>query len=265
MNIGLIGFGAINQDIYKYFLRNNNFNVNFKKILVRNFENYVKHDLSIITDSPEDFLNEKLDYVIECAGHESVFSFGEKVLKNKSNLMITSTGALTDDNLLNKLLLLSKKYNKKIIIPSAGIGAIDILSASSIGVLKEVNIVIRKNAEAWEGTIAEHQYDLKTYNNNLVLFSGTVREGAKLYPQNVNISATVALAGIGLDKTHLKIISDSSIETHVISINVKGDFGEFSFEENVIPSHENQKTGKIVSLAIIKTLKNLNSNLVIGL
>ena len=50
MNIGLIGFGAINQDIYKYFLRNNNFNVNFKKILVRNFENYVKHDLSIITE-----------------------------------------------------------------------------------------------------------------------------------------------------------------------------------------------------------------------
>ena len=265
MKIGLIGFGAINQDIYKYFIKNNHSNIKFKKILVRNIKNYNQYDLNIITNSAEDFFKEKFDYVIESAGHESIFSFGEKVLKNKSNLIITSTGALTDDNLLNNLLLCSKKYNKKLIIPSAGIGALDILSASSVGNLKEVNMIIRKNAEAWEGTIAENHFDLKAYNKNLVLFSGTVREGAKLYPQNVNISATVALASIGLDKTHLKIISDSSINTHIISINVKGDFGEFNFEENVIPSQDNQKTGLIVSLAIIKTIKNLNSNLIIGL
>ena len=265
MNIGLIGFGAISQNIYKYFIKNHNSNINFKKILVRNINVYTKFNLKSITDNPEEFFKEKLDYVIECASHESVFSFGAEVLKNKSNLMITSTGALTNDTLFNNLLLLSKKYNKRIIIPSAGIGALDILSASSIGMLKEVNMVIRKNAEAWLGTVAENQFDLKAYNNNLVLFSGTVREGAKLYPQNVNISATVALAGIGLDRTNLKIISDSSINTHIISINAKGDFGEFNFEENVIPSEENQKSGKIVSLAIIKTLKNLDSNLVIGL
>ena len=96
------------------------------------------------------------------------------------------------------------------------------------------------------------------------MFSGTVREGAKLYPQNVNISATVALSGLGLDKTNLKIISDSSIDTHIISVNAKGDFGEFNFEENVIPYEENQKTEKIVSLAIIKSIQNLSTNLVIG-
>jgi len=265
MNVGLIGFGAISQNIYKYFVNNQNSNINFKTILVRNIKNYAKYDLNIITDNPEQFFNKNLDYVIECAGHESVFSFGAKVLKNKSNLMITSTGALTNDNLFSNLLLLSKKYNKKIIIPSAGIGALDMLSASSIGVLKEVNMVIRKNTEAWIGTVAENKFDLTTYNDNLILFTGTVREGAKLYPQNVNISASVALAGIGLDKTNLKIISDSSINTHIISINAKGDFGEFNFEENVIPSEENEKTGKIVSLAIIKTLKNLTSNLIIGL
>ena len=162
------------------------------------------------------------------------------------------------------LISLSKKYNKKIIIPSAGIGALDILTASSYGKLNEVNITVRKNAEAWFGTIAENKFDLKTYNDNLILFSGTVREGAKLYPENVNISATVALSGLGLDKTNLKIISDSSIKTHIISVNAKGDFGEFNFEENVIPYEENQKTGKIVSLAIIKSITNLSSNFVIG-
>ena len=48
---------------------------------------------------------------------------------------------------LKKLISLSKKHNSKIIIPSAGIGALDILTASSYGKLDEVNITVRKNTE----------------------------------------------------------------------------------------------------------------------
>ena len=263
MKIGLLGFGAINQKVYQYFSKINT-NIRFKKILVRNAKkyNYLNNDL--ITDVPDIFFEERFDYVLEGAGHDALFSYGPQVLKNQSNILITSTGALTNDSFFEKLILLSTKYNSKIMIPSAGIGALDILTASSYGKLNEVNITVRKNTEAWFGTIAEKKFDLKTYDENLILFSGTVREGAKLYPQNVNISATVALSGLGLDKTNLKIISDSSIKTHIITVNAKGDFGEFNFEENVIPYEENQKTGKIVSLAIIKSIQNLSSNFVLG-
>ena len=263
MNIGLLGFGAISQKVYQYFSKINT-NIRFKKILVRNAKKYKGLNNNLITDVPDIFFKEKFDYVLEGAGHDALFSHGPQVLKNKSNLLITSTGALTDDSFFEKLIELSTKHNSKIMIPSAGIGALDILTASSYGKLIEVNITVRKNTEAWFGTIAEKKFDLKTYDENLILFSGTVREGAKLYPQNVNISATVALSGLGLDKTNLKIISDSSIKTHIITVNAKGDFGEFNFEENVIPYEENQKTGKIVSLAIIKSIQNLSSNFVIG-
>ena len=263
MNIGLLGFGAISQKVYQYFSKINT-NIRFKKILVRNAKKYKGLNNNLITDVPDIFFKEKFDYVLEGAGHDALFSHGPQVLKNKSNLLITSTGALTDDSFFEKLISLSTKHSTKIMIPSAGIGALDILTASSYGKLNEVNITVRKNTEAWFGTIAEKKFDLKTYDENLILFSGTVREGAKLYPQNVNISATVALSGLGLDKTNLKIISDSSIKTHIITVNAKGDFGEFNFEENVIPYEENQKTGKIVSLAIIKSIQNLSSNFVIG-
>ncbi len=263
MNIGLLGFGAISQKVYQYFSTIDT-DIKFKKILVRDAEKYSHLNNDLITDVPDIFLEESFDYVLEGAGHEALFSYGPEILKNQSNLLITSTGALTNDVFFQNLISLSKIHNSKIIIPSAGIGALDILTASSYGKLHEVNITVRKNTEAWFGTIAENRFDLKTYDDNLILFSGTVREGAKLYPQNVNISATVALSGLGLDKTNLKIISDSSIKTHIISVNAKGDFGEFNFEENVIPYEENQKTGKIVSLAIIKSIKNLSSNFVIG-
>ena len=37
---------------------------------------------------------------------------------------------------------------------------------------------------------------------------------------------------------------------HIISVNAKGDFGEFNFEENVIPYEQNQKTGRSCHLQL---------------
>ena len=73
------------------------------------------------------------------------------------------------------------------------------------------------------------------------------------------------MSGLGLDKTNLKIISDSSIDTHIISVTAKGDFGEFNFEENVIPYEENQKTGIVHTRQLSRYIQNLNANLVIGI
>ncbi len=264
INVGIFGFGAIGQYIYNHILRNKNLNITCKKVLVRNIRKYNSLNIQEITDDIEVFFLDNLDYVIECAGHQSVFDHGETVLKKGSNFIITSIGSLTNETLLNKLDQTSRKYKKQIIIPSAGIGSLDILSAASQGELKEVEMIVRKSSGSWYGTIAEKDFNLKKPNNDLLLFDGSVKDGAKLYPQNVNISAAVAFAGVGLEKTKLKIISDSSINSHIISIKAKGDFGEYFFEENVVPSPENEKTGKIVSLALIKTLKNLTSNFIIG-
>ena len=264
INIGIFGFGAIGQYLFRYIKENKNLNISCKKILVKNISKYQSLNLEEITDDIERFFLDKIDYVVECAGHQSVIEHGQKVLKNGSHFIITSIGSLTDESLLKKLRELSVKYSKQIIIPSAGIGSLDILSAASQGQLTEVEMTVRKSSGSWIGTIAEDQFNLNKYNKDLLLFEGSVKEGAKLYPQNVNIAAAVAFAGIGLDKTKLKIYSDSSISTHIISIKAKGDFGEYSFTENVAPSDENEKTGKIVSLALIKTLKNLTSNFIVG-
>ena len=264
INIGIFGFGAIGQSLFRYIKKNKHLNILCKKVLVRNISKYKSLNVPEITDDIETFFLDKIDYVVECAGHQSVVDYGQKVLKNGSNFIITSIGSLTDEMLLKQLNEASINYSKKIIIPSAGIGSLDILSAASQGKLNEVEMTVRKSSGSWRGTIAEDQFDLNKFNKDLLLFEGSVKEGAKLFPQNVNISAAVAFAGVGLDKTRLRIISDSSIATHVISIKAKGDFGEYFFEENVTPSDENEKTGKIVSLALIKTLKNLTSNFIVG-
>jgi aspartate dehydrogenase len=91
-----------------------------------------------------------------------------------------------------------------------------------------------------------------------------VREGARRYPQNVNISAAAALAGIGLDRTRVVIVADPGISTHVVEIEAEGAFGSFRFREDVVPTESNPKTGRLVAMAVIKSLRQLASRLVVG-
>ena len=84
-----------------------------------------------------------------------------------------------------------------------------------------------------------------------------MREGAARYPQNVNISAAAALAGIGLDRTRLVIVVDPALRRHVVEIEAEGAFGRFSFAEEVEPTADNPKTGTLVAMAVIKTLRQL--------
>src|SRR5258707_169007 len=146
----------------------------------------------------------------------------------------------------------------------AGTGARDILGAAAIGGLDEVVVTVRKDAAGWRGTAAVESHDLDRLAGPVVLYEGPVREGARRYPQNVNIAAAVALAGIGLDRTRLVIIVDPAITTHQVEIAARGAFGSFRFAEDVIPSAENPKTGLLVAMALIKTGRQLRATLVVG-
>jgi bifunctional enzyme CysN/CysC len=91
-----------------------------------------------------------------------------------------------------------------------------------------------------------------------------VREGARLYPQNVNISAAAAIAGLGLDRTRVVIVADPTITTHLVELEAKGAFGRFTFREDVAVSDENRKTGKLVAMAMVKSVRQLASTLVVA-
>ena len=85
---------------------------------------------------------------------------------------------------------------------------------------------------------------------------------------NVTYNKMIAageLAGAGLDKTHLIIVADPTITTHVIEVRARGAFGSFTFVEDILPTESNPKTGMIVGMAVVKAVRQLSSPLVIGL
>ena len=50
----------------------------------------------------------------------------------------------------------------------------------------------------------------------------------------------------------------------MIEIFAQGAFGSFRFCEDVLPTAENPKTGRLVAMAVIKTIRELAAPVAIG-
>jgi aspartate dehydrogenase len=261
MRLGLIGCGAIGGEVVRASQRGRlGPDVQLAAVLVRRPRSEPD---PLISHDPKEFFERGPDAVVECAGHEAVREHAVRCLESGADLVLTSIGALVDDR-LREHLGQAAAHGGRLIIASAGIGALDILGAAAIGGLERVQMTVRKGLSAWYGTEAEHLYDLAALRGPVVIYEGTVREGAARYPQNVNISAAVALAGLGLDRTQLTIIADPTSQSHIIEIEAEGAFGSFRFCEDVRPTEANPKTGKLVAMAVIKTIRQLAAPVVIG-
>lgn len=230
LKLGIIGLGAIGLDLVRLcgpgaadpLLAR----VDIVAVLVqrpRSIQERSKLGLSTSTqltaDVEEWFRAGPYDAVLEVAGHSAVRDLGARVLDTGAELLVTSVGAFADESLLTSLVATADQASTRLSIPSAGIGALDILSAAAVGGLDSVTMTVRKDPSAWFGTIAEECYDLHKIDAKgvpAVLFEGTAREGAALYPQNVNISAAVALAGIGRLLVHCLCALQSSLHFVVL-------------------------------------------------
>src|SRR5699024_9145648 len=87
-----------------------------------------------------------------------------------------------------------------------------------------------KPALAWLGTPAETVLDLHNLPEATVFFEGTAREAAQQYPQNANVAATIALAGMGFEKTQVQLIADPHAQHNQHRIEAQGGFGQLQFE-----------------------------------
>lgn len=262
MRLGLVGHGAIGRPVVAAWRqRELGPGVELVAVLVRRER---PDEDGLITTDPDRFFASAPDVVLEAAGHQAVHDHGLRTLESGADLVLTSIGALVDEALRAGLYAAAETSGRRLILASAGIGALDILGAAAVGGLGRVTMTVRKDPSAWLGTAAEEVCDLGRLAEPKVIYQGSVREGAARYPQNVNIAAAVALAGLGLDRTELTIVADPTIRSHVVEIEAEGTFGSFTFTEDVTPTPDNPKTGLLVAPAVIKTIRQLASPVVIG-
>ena len=194
LKLGLMGLGAIGVDVEKMVTQECKGEIEIPAILVKNPRADRSLNKSIITTDFDEFIRTKPDVILEVAGHQTIQKYAVEILRSGIDLLVTSVGAFTDDKLYDDCITTARENSARLILPSAGIGSLDTLSAAAVGGLTSVHMIVRKDPSAWYGTHAEKLFDLSSLATPTVIFEGTPREGAALYPQNVNISAAVALA-----------------------------------------------------------------------
>ncbi|MCX7341789.1 MAG: aspartate dehydrogenase [Hyphomicrobiales bacterium] len=194
--------------------------------------------------------------VIEAAGRASVEPWAEAALTAGCEMIIASTSALTDDDLLARLIALAGHHGGRLTIPSGSIGAIDALSAASVLPLGSVTHRIVKPPRGWRGTAAEGLADLAALTTATVLFSGSAREAAARFPQNANATVVTALAGIGLDRTRVDLIADPHSSENRHDITAKGAFGRFEITLANAPMAGNPRSSELTALSLVHLVRN---------
>ena len=97
-----------------------------------------------------------------------------------------------------------------------------------------------------------------------MLFEGPAREGVPHFPQNVNIAAVLSLAGIGLDRTRLKVVADSALTLNTHTIRVAGPSGRMTFVFENVPAPENPKTSWLACYSVLAALRAIQSGVRYG-
>jgi len=242
MRISLIGLGAIGS----FLAEKINSDKSLKLVAVFDADEIklAKFNKKIAFSSFDKFLKVKTNLVVEAASVDAIKKFGPEILK-KNDLLIMSVAAMADEKFEKKINAAEKRHGTKMFIPSGAIIGIDGITAVK-NLLEEVEIETRKPPRGFG----------RNDEKETVLFEGTARQGVPKFPQNVNVAATLSLAGIGFDRTKLRIISDPAMKANQHTIKAKGSFGEFFIQVKAAPS-KNPKTSSLAALSAFAKIKEI--------
>ena len=258
MKIAIIGFGAIGKYVFD--------NLKKEKIFITSLicrpgreeaaREVLKSNLEIYNSI--DQYKEYPNLILDCAGHSSLIDYAPDALCRGINFITLSSGALADDKLFNKIKKSEVKGKSKLIIASGAIGSLDILTSAKNDEIYEVCYTGRKPPQGWVGSRAEKILDLKNLkSSSQIHFSGNARQASKLYPKNANVTATIAMSGIGFDKTKVILIADNSITENIHELKISGKFGSSNFQIYGKPLPNNPKSSSLAAMSMISEVKKI--------
>ena len=201
------------------------------------------------------------EIVIEAASHDAVREHVERLLSAGIAVIVLSGGALCDDALRSRLERAARERRAALYVPSGGVGGLDALKAACAAGVDEVSIAVTKPPAAWKGIpyVERMKIDLDRLGGPVTLFEGTAREGVPHFPANVNIAAVLSLAGIGFDRTRLKVVADPALMFNTHFITIRGRTGTIELRFESVPSPDNPKTAMLACYSALAAFRQFDS------
>jgi len=259
MRIGLIGCGNIGLFLLKAINHLSKI-PDCKIISILDERDFVENKLSKLAEEYQctyyqdidPFLNSDLDLVVEAANVESALKYVKTVLGRKINLLLASVGALSDDEFYSSIQAICKENNAQLYIPSGAVGGLDLVKAAEImGELESVEIKTSKPPHS----LSDHPEELQSAKT---IFDGIAKKAIKEFPKNTNVSIALSLAGIGADKTKVRILADPMIQCNTHEVTAIGTFGHMNIKIEANPMPNNPKTSYLAALSVLSVINQLN-------
>lgn len=199
-------------------------------------------------DNIADFIAWKPALVVECAGHSAVRNEVPALLRAGIKVIVMSIGALADSATFAALRAGSTASGARMIAATGAIGGIDALKSARCAALSRVTYIGRKPPAAWAGTPGAKVVQLDSLSAPATIFEGDAAAAALSYPKNANVTAAVALAGVGFERTRVRLVADPTITRNVHEIEATGAFGNMLVRLENEPLPENPRTSRLAVL-----------------
>jgi aspartate dehydrogenase len=164
-----------------------------------------------VCTSLDAFIARRPAVAVECASASVLAEMGPPLLARGIDLIPLSLTALADPQIEHRLIEAADAGPGRFEIAPGAIGTLDLLATAREEGLNRVIYRQLKSPAMWRLTPAERLADLASIETRRVFFRGSVREVARHFPNNLNTSVGVALAGLGLDRTEAELVADPAI------------------------------------------------------
>lgn len=201
---------------------------------------------------PLPMLIRRSDLVIEAASAAAAPAIVTRALAAKKTVLAMSVGGLLPiaAKLQRGLTHGSDPLARgRLLIPSGAIAGLDGLKAAKAGALRRVTLTTRKPPRALGLTTP--------LRRPKTVFHGPATEAVRRFPQNINVAATLSLAGLGAARTTVRLIADPGVSRNIHEIEAVGDFGRLTARTENRPAPGNPKTSQLAILSAQAALHEL--------
>jgi aspartate dehydrogenase len=137
-------------------------------------------------------------------------------------------GLFADNAVLAQFRDAAREGRSRMRIPCGAVAGIDGLRAARRLGLDSVTYRFVMSPGAWPHTVAAGSGVAGRSASETVVFRGRAAEAARSYPRHANLTATIALAGLGLDRTDVEFVVDTLAVRNRHEIEAAGYFGSLS-------------------------------------
>ncbi len=254
--IGIAGLGAIGSAVARALTSEKGIgNMRLECIS----DPYAKNHFGVDKVSFEE-LTERSDLIIECLPAATVPELTKVVFAAGKDILFISAAALLNYPHILKELGVSKSHAY---LPSGALCGLDgVLGMKEMGITSS-KIASTKPPKGLKGApyVVQNDLDLDAFTDKTLIFEGNAYDAAKGFPANVNVAASLSLAGIPADKTRVEVWVDPKATGNTHEITVKSDYSTLVSRIENLPDPANPKSSALAAQSIVATLRNMTSKL----